>query len=71
VSEERGRDLNREDWKDKFSGKLIVLDGPDGCGKTTQARLLTQWLQVEGVPAGSFRDPGGISIYEGKDLSGR
>jgi putative ribosome biogenesis GTPase RsgA len=23
--------------KDKLKGKFIVLDGPDGCGKSTQA----------------------------------
>ena len=64
MSEKRGRDLNREDWKKKFSGKLIVLDGPDGCGKTTQAKLLTQWLQAQGVPASNFRDPGDTTIGE-------
>lgn len=64
MREERGRDLNREDWKKKFSGKLIVLDGPDGCGKTTQARLLTQWLQAQGVPTSNFRDPGDTTIGE-------
>jgi len=56
--------MNREDWKKKFSGKLIVLDGPDGCGKTTQARRLTQWLQAQGVPTSNFRDPGDTTIGE-------
>ncbi len=48
----------------KFSGKFIVLDGPDGCGKTTQARLLSEWLQKQGVATASFRDPGGTVIGE-------
>lgn len=56
--------MNTEDWKSKFSGKFIVLDGPDGVGKTTQAKLLTEWLQVRGVPASSFRDPGDTIIGE-------
>lgn len=56
--------MNREDWKKKFSGKLIVLDGPDGCGKTTQAKLLTQWLQAQGVATRNFRDPGDTTIGE-------
>ena len=50
--------------KDKLRGKFIVLDGPDGCGKTTQAGLLTEWLQVLGVPVSHFRDPGDTIIGE-------
>jgi len=56
--------LDSENWKSKFSGKFIVLDGPDGVGKTTQAKLLTQWLQTQGVPTSSFRDPGDTLIGE-------
>jgi len=48
----------------KFSGKFIVLDGPDGCGKTTQAKLLAEWLQKQGVQTASFRDPGDTVIGE-------
>ncbi len=50
--------------KDKLQGKFIVLDGPDGCGKSTQAELLVQWLQSQGVPTCRFRDPGGTAIGE-------
>ena len=35
-----------------MSGKLIVLEGTDGAGKTTQTRLMAQRLEQEGV---SFR----------------
>ena len=48
----------------RFSGKFVVLDGPDGCGKTTQAKLLAQWLQEQGVPTEMFRDPGDTAIGE-------
>jgi len=48
----------------KFSGKFIVLDGPDGCGKSTQAKLLAEWLQEQGVPTISFRDPGDTAVGE-------
>ena len=48
----------------KLRGQFIVLDGPDGCGKTTQAKLLAEWLQKQGVPTVSFRDPGGTTIGE-------
>jgi dTMP kinase len=30
------------------TGKLIVLEGTDGCGRSTQAALLKQWLEVQG-----------------------
>ncbi|MFB0556190.1 MAG: dTMP kinase [Phycisphaerae bacterium] len=50
--------------KDKFSDKFIVLDGPDGCGKSTQAKLLAEWLQKHDVPAVSFREPGDTAIGE-------
>jgi dTMP kinase len=50
--------------KDKLRGKFIVLDGPDGCGKTAQAKLLVQWLKEQGVVISSFRDPGDTAIGE-------
>jgi dTMP kinase len=50
--------------KDRFSGKFIVLDGPDGCGKTTQTRLLTDWMARRGIEAATFREPGGTDIGE-------
>jgi dTMP kinase len=50
--------------ENKLRGKFIVLDGPDGCGKSTQAKLLTEWLQSQGVPTSSFRDPGDTYIGE-------
>ena len=33
-----------------MSGKLIVFEGTDGSGKATQARLLCQHLEREGIP---------------------
>ena len=48
----------------KLSGKFIVLDGPDGCGKSTQTKLLIQWLEKQGVNTVRFRDPGDTDIGE-------
>jgi dTMP kinase len=48
----------------KYAGKFVVLDGPDGCGKTTQAELLAQWLKSQNVAVETFRDPGGTAIGE-------
>lgn len=30
------------------TGKLIVIEGTDGCGRSTQARMLKEWLEVQG-----------------------
>lgn len=49
---------------DRLRGKFIVLDGPDGCGKSTQARLLADWASAQGVSVVSFRDPGTTVIGE-------
>ena len=32
-----------------MAGKFIVLDGPDGCGKSTQTKLLAEYLTGQGV----------------------
>jgi len=34
---------------DDLSGRLIVIEGGDAVGRTTQIRLLRDWLEVEGV----------------------
>jgi dTMP kinase len=48
----------------KYAGKFIVLDGPDGCGKSTQAKALSEWLRKQGVDVATFRDPGTTDIGE-------
>ncbi len=50
--------------KNKLSGKFIVIDGPDGCGKTTQTKLLVGWLKKQNVTVETFREPGGTAIGE-------
>jgi dTMP kinase len=47
------------------TGFFLVLEGVEGAGKTTQARLLTDWLEEEGVPFRLAREPGGTSVGEG------
>ncbi len=49
---------------ERLAGKFIVIDGPDGCGKSSQVKLLIDWLQSQGVSTARFRDPGDTSIGE-------
>ena len=46
----------------KLAGKFIVIDGPDGAGKTTQAELLAEFLAESGLDICRIRDPGGTAI---------
>jgi dTMP kinase len=48
-------------------GRFIVLEGIDGCGKTTQLEALRQWLPTSGLmPTGAqlvvSREPGGTAL---------
>ena len=45
-------------------GRFITLEGVDGCGKTTQARLLAAVLEKSGHAVRLLREPGGVSISE-------
>ena len=56
--------MNNGNLQNKFAGKFIVLDGPDGCGKSTHSRLLIEWLNEQSVPTIGFRDPGDTDIGE-------
>jgi dTMP kinase len=40
--------LNRLTAPHEYPGKLIVVEGIDGSGKTTQLGLLAKWLEAEG-----------------------
>jgi dTMP kinase len=45
-------------------GKFIVFDGGEGCGKSTQARMMRDRLEREGVPVQLVHDPGYTDIGE-------
>ena len=47
-----------------MEGKFITLEGIEGCGKTTQAKLLGQYLEGKGFNVFMTREPGGTSISE-------
>jgi dTMP kinase len=43
-------------------GVFITLDGLDGTGKSTQCRLLAEWLRARGYPVTQCTDPGGTPL---------
>ena len=48
--------------KEKLASKFIVLDGPDGSGKSKQIELLSQKLTADGLDVVLAKDPGGTVI---------
>ncbi|HEY7894335.1 MAG TPA: dTMP kinase [Gemmatimonadaceae bacterium] len=43
-------------------GRLIVFEGPEGAGKTTQLGLLAAWLTSRGIDHVRVREPGGTAL---------
>lgn len=46
------------------AGRFITVEGIDGCGKSTQARLLVEDLERAGYDVLALREPGGVAISE-------
>ncbi|HEX8520870.1 MAG TPA: dTMP kinase [Tepidisphaeraceae bacterium] len=49
---------------DFLRGKFIVFDGNEGCGKSTQARLLRQHLETHNIQTLAVHDPGATRLGE-------
>ncbi len=47
-----------------MKGLLITLEGPDGCGKSTQIAFLKEYFEKQGYSVVETRDPGGTAISE-------
>lgn len=45
-------------------GKFITFEGCDGCGKSTQLKMLSKYLEERGIPHIFTREPGGGKISE-------
>jgi len=46
------------------AGRFIVLEGGDGVGKSTQAVLLSSFMDARGIPHVLTREPGGTPVGE-------
>ncbi len=57
--QEGAADQRVVDWA---TGKFIVFDGLDGCGKSTQAARFAESLTRAGLDVVTCRDPGGTEI---------
>lgn len=45
-------------------GKFVTFEGCDGCGKSTQLKLLNEYLTAQNIPHIFTREPGGGKISE-------
>lgn len=45
-------------------GLFVVVEGVEGAGKSTQAALLSRWMQEIGIPHVLAREPGGTAVGE-------
>jgi dTMP kinase len=55
---------SRKTIPQKLAGRFVVIDGPDGAGKSTQVKLLAEWLRGQDLAIQVARDPGGTTIGE-------
>lgn len=45
-------------------GKFITFEGSEGCGKSTQSRMLYRFLKAKGLDVIYLREPGGTKLSE-------
>jgi len=47
-----------------MKGKFITFEGSEGCGKSTQSKMLYLYLKKKNYPVVYLREPGGVKISE-------
>lgn len=47
-----------------MSGRLVTLEGGEGAGKSTMARVVREWLESRGRSVVQTREPGGTPLAE-------
>ena len=55
---------DRDPLRKLLPGRFLVLDGPDGCGKSTQFRRLVDYCASLSVSVEQVREPGGTRVGE-------
>jgi dTMP kinase len=50
--------------RERILGLFVTFEGPEGCGKTSQLRLLAAHLRDQGCDVLTTREPGGTPISE-------
>ena len=61
----QSRRTNKKGWKHTVKkGLFITFEGVDGCGKSTQMRFLSEYLEELGVEHILTREPGGCPVAE-------
>ncbi len=47
-----------------MKGKFITFEGSEGCGKSTQSKMLFGYLKAQGLKVTYLREPGGVKVSE-------